>query len=222
MKKKDELIHALLYCNPNPIEKIILEFFLENDVSKMKMQQVADECNASPSSVNRVCKLLNYQSFTKYKIATDIENNKNTSLDTFDENVELFASSIAKENQLFIVGLGASNLSAKFLSRQLLKLGIFCIYIDDIEMIPLIPNIKNILFTSYSGETTQLIQLIQIYNFENTYSITRANSKIANLSDYALTYKVEHRGMSTYQKEQQPEIYHLITELCNYLYNTIG
>lgn len=221
MKKKDELIHALLYCNPNPIEKTILEFFLDNDVSKMKMQQVADECNASPSSVNRVCKLLNYQSFTKYKIATDIENIKDIPTQTFDENIELFANSIAKENHLFIVGLGASNLSAKFLSRQLLKLGIFCIYIDDVEMIPLIPNIKNILFTSYGGETTQLTQLMEIYSFERTYSITRADSTIANLSNFALTYKVENQNMSTYQKEQQPEIYYLISELCNYLNNTL-
>ncbi|MGL4804414.1 MAG: MurR/RpiR family transcriptional regulator, partial [Cetobacterium sp.] len=119
-------------------EESILDFIEKNfdKIPKYSVVKLCEEAYASQASVNRVCKKLGFKGFSelKYSIEQDLEkmeNSKNLSINNtffYIENINFqdvqgIAEVIKENRKILIYGLGASQITASYLQRQLLYLG---------------------------------------------------------------------------------------------------
>ncbi|MGL5662888.1 MAG: MurR/RpiR family transcriptional regulator, partial [Cetobacterium sp.] len=151
-------------------EESILDFIEKNfdKIPKYSVVKLCEEAYASQASVNRVCKKLGFKGFSelKYSIEQDLEkmeNSKNLSINNtffYIENINFqdvqgIAEVIKENRKILIYGLGASQITASYLQRQLLYLGFQAIVVSEERMIEQFDDFILFILSS-SGETLRV------------------------------------------------------------------
>ncbi|WOO87703.1 MurR/RpiR family transcriptional regulator [Mollicutes bacterium LVI A0039] len=201
-------------------ELSVYQYIKDNihDIHNISSEVLATYTFTSPATINRMCKKLGTDGFShlKHALINDMElklkNNANnqtvndtTSLISkinFEESLPL-ANQIKNGKTLFVYSAGASNITALYLERQLLNIGIKCI---DIEQQKMLENFKdeNVLIISSSGETRRLIDLvINIRDNHNILAITAKGSKLDKLANVSFTHSVLIDKLDPLTREQQ-------------------
>ncbi len=224
----NEIDHQLIYTATKKEREIFL--YLKNNYEKIPMltaHEIAESCFCSTTSVNRVCKKLNYQGFrelqtsVKYKLHHDHHELTNREMKNFDlEKMEKFIKQLNKNVPIYIYGEGASKVSCLYLYRQLIKIGYTVINLDDREFLYLIDNCT-IIIISNSGETKKILtttkRILSKPNVE-ILGITRFNSTLSKQIDICIEHNIEINQLDKIQTEQQMHILYLINEIISLMY----
>ncbi|MCC5890842.1 MAG: MurR/RpiR family transcriptional regulator, partial [Alkalibacterium sp.] len=184
------------------------------------------------ATINRTAKLLGFNGFSdlKYAIKDDVEL-LNSETYSHIQNTEYIVSKIdfksadclikelyTNRHKLLLFGLGASNVSAQYMARQLLYLGIPAIVVSEMQMLREFKE-YSILILSSSGETQRCLQIIHDAKKANinVLSITKKNSSVMEGSNCAFNHDVPVDKMEGISREQQLHIILMINEVINKL-----
>lgn len=217
-------------------ETAVLDYLEENfrKIPESTVIKVAQESYTSQATINRTCKLLGFSGFgeLKYAISEDIDLlNSGTQVhirDTeyvlskidFNSADELVDHLYYNRNHLLLYGLGASHISAQYLQRQLLYLGIPAIVVTELQMLRSFQG-YTIFILSNSGETQRCLQVInraQKTNM-NIVSITKKNSTVMSASSCCFFHDVQVNKMEGLSREQQLHMILMVNEVVNQLKN---
>lgn len=213
-------------------ESAVLDYLEEHfqQIPSMTVIKVAAESFTSQATVNRTCKLLGFVGYSqlKYAIEEDIKlmHQKSFShvMDTeymiskidFETAIEFVKHLIKSRSKLLLFGLGGSHISAQYLQRQLLYLGIPSVIVSETQMLKLFPNYTIVIFSS-SGETQRCLQLITEARKAkmNILSITKKDSSVMQGSDLAFCHDVPIDKMKGISREQQLHMMVMVHEIIN-------
>ncbi|GEN51127.1 MurR/RpiR family transcriptional regulator [Alkalibacterium pelagium] len=232
------VIHQLNEQNfDRPITKseaAVLAYLKENfsKIPRETVVKIAHESYTSQATINRTAKLLGFKGFSdlKYAIKEDVAL-MNSGTDSHIRNTEYVLSKIdfdssdclVKElfksrHKLLLFGLGASNVSAQYMARQLLYLGIPAIVVSELQMLKRFED-YTILILSSSGETQRCLQIMHDAKKVNmkVLSITKKESSIMQGSDCAFCHDVAVDKMEGISREQQLHMILMINEVINKL-----
>jgi len=198
----------------------------------MGVIKIASESYTSQATVNRTCKLLGFRGFSqlKYALEEDIKlmarktssHIVNTeyiiSKINFETSADFMQHLITSRNKLLVFGLGGSYISAQYLQRQLLYLGIPSIFVAETQMMKYFSGYTLILLSS-SGETQRCIQVIDEAHKAHltVISITKKDSSVMNKSNLSFCHDVPVDKMEGISREQQLHMIIMIHEIINQL-----
>lgn len=215
-------------------ESAVLDYLEENfhKIPSETVVKIAQDSYTSQATINRTSKLLGFDGFSelKFAIREDLELRKekasmhivNTeyilSKIDFQSANDLVKFLYKNRHQLLLFGLGASNVSAQYMARQLLYLGIPAIVVSELQMIEKFKD-YSILILSSSGETQRGLQLMHDAEKAkmNVLSITKKDSSIMNGSKYSFQHDVSIDKMDGISREQQIHMILMINEVINQL-----
>ncbi len=205
--------------------------YIKNNMEGIKgisSEQLAQKTYSSPATINRMCKKLGVEGFShlKHCLVDDLKNAKQninrsmTSTKTtnlinnvnFEECVDL-AKVITEKKMLFVYSVGASNVAAIYLERQLLNIGIKCIDVEQQKMLEKFDD-QLLLIISSSGETTRIIDLVNNIKDKHTIlSITAKNSSLDKVSKFSFTHNILIDKLDPITREQQIHMLVMINDL---------
>lgn len=187
-----------------PSELTIHRFLTNHDITLMSAKMVAEQLFVSRSSIYRVCQKMGYSSFSHYKYSQKISQNNDgiievNSLDVFDhvDDHELmtFIQHIQTAQVIYVVGIFATEIAARYFVRQLLNLGYQAILISDsyeFESRALhITNQDILIDFSVSGYVSELHHSILTHCKAPILAITRTSSDLAKLAQSSILFDFE-------------------------------
>ncbi|MGF3066403.1 MurR/RpiR family transcriptional regulator [Facklamia sp. P12945] len=215
-------------------EKVVLDY-LENHFASIPNQtvlKIAQETYTSQATINRTCKLLGFKGFSelKYAVQADINLQKrkaHSGLTTTESAVDLidFASLAdlagaiyTHRHHLMLFGLGASGVTARYMARQLIYLGIPVVIISEIKMLEHFHN-YSLLVLSSSGETQRCLQVIEKAKAKKmtVFAITKKDSSVMKASKLSFYHDVQVNLLDGLSREQQVHMILMVNETINYL-----
>ncbi len=166
-------------------------------IAVISITQIATESNTSRATVDRYIKKFGFNGFKEFKNELllskqrlNIEKNQHvtTSLALVD-----FAKKLKKlkAEQIAIIGLGGSYISALYLQRRLAVLNYQVTAINFAEVIGRTINSDVIIIFSNSGESPLINDLISGWPDIYKIAITKANSSLSKIAD--VTYPIVHQ-----------------------------
>ncbi len=199
-----------------------------NNINQISAEKLAQETYTSPATINRMCKKLGIEGYSHLKhsliddLKLEIKNRGcqsilNETLDlineiNFDESIAI-ANTIRDIDVLFIYSVGASNITATYLERQLLNCGIKCIEVEQQKMLENFPG-ANLLIISSSGETERTIDLVQnIKSKNNIIALTAKDSRLDKLANDSFTHNVLIDKLNPLTREQQIHMLVMVNDL---------
>ncbi|MBW8381360.1 MAG: MurR/RpiR family transcriptional regulator [Youngiibacter sp.] len=235
---KYRVIHQLTERNfdkeASKSELEVLDYLEKNftNIPFLSVIKVANESFTSQATVNRACKLLGFQGFSEMKYAAkeDIELMNSTSERhianteyilrkiNFDGAASVSDAIIDSRRKLMIFGLGGSNISALYLQRQLLYLGIPSLLVAEMQMFKNFEGYSLIVLSS-SGETQRCLQIAKEAKKlkMKVISITKNESSLMKLSDCCFYHDVPVDKMKGISREQQLHIMIMVNEVVDQL-----
>lgn len=215
-------------------EESILDFIEKNfdKIPKYSVVKLCEEAYASQASVNRVCKKLGFKGFSelKYSIEQDLEkmeSSKSLSINNtffYIENINFqdvqgIAEVIKENRKILIYGLGASQITASYLQRQLLYLGFQAIVVSEERMIEQFDDFILFILSS-SGETLRVKHVAKSFKDRGNkvVSITKKNSYLDKFSDCSFTHNISIDKLNVITREQQLHMIIMVNELVNLLH----
>lgn len=211
-------------------ETAVLDYLEENfkKIPSFTVVKVALESYTSQATVNRTCKLLGFSGFSslKYAIEEDLklmlDHSYSHIMDTeyvvsrinFETSINFVQHILKSREKLLVFGLGASKISAQYLQRQLLYVGVPSIDISEIQMLKQFQN-HTILILSNSGETQRCLQIIAEAKKVNmdVLSITKKDSPVMQQSDITFYHDVAVDKMEGISREQQLHMIVMVHEI---------
>lgn len=215
-------------------ETAVLDYLEENfsSIPNMTVIRLAQESYTSQATINRTSKLLGFDGFSdlKYAVKEDVALIKSQStkhiINTeyilskidFQSSTDLVKYIYQNRHHLLLFGLGASNVSAQYMARQLMYLGIPAIVVSELSMLKKFQD-YSILILSSSGETQRCLQLIHDAERANmcVLSITKKDSSIMKRSRFSFHHDVPIDKMEGISREQQLHMILMINEIVNQL-----
>ncbi|WP_423188337.1 MurR/RpiR family transcriptional regulator [Alkalibacterium sp. f15] len=215
-------------------EAAVLDYLEENfkKIPGLTVIKVAQESYTSQATINRTSKLLGFAGFSelKYAIREDIEKMKSKSsihirnteyilnkID-FQSANELVKYVYKNRHHLLLFGLGASHVSAQYMARQLLYLGIPAIVVSELQMVEKFKDYSIVILSS-SGETQRCLQLMHDAQKVkmNVLSITKKDSSLMLGSKISFHHDVPVDKMDGISREQQIHMILMVNEVINQL-----
>lgn len=232
------VIHQLKERNFNRAitksEKAVLDYLEAHfkQIPKWTVIKIARESYTSQATINRTAKLLGFKGFSelKYAIKEDVDllmsetqtHIRNTeyilSRINFSQ-VDTFVKHVYQHRKtMLIFGLGASNVSAQYMARQLLYFGIPAIVVSELQMLNQFRG-YTLLILSSSGETQRCLQMLENAKRANMFilSITKKGSKINEDSTLSFVHDVAVDKMDGISREQQLHMILMINDVINKL-----
>lgn len=218
-------------------EESILDFIEKHleDIPNFSVLELTKVTYSSQGSINRLCKKLGLEGFThlKLSIKEDLELKKNQGqkqinsisyyVRAIDFNSSIPVIDIIKKNKkLVIYGVGASQITATYLQRQLLYLGYEAILLWEEKMIERFSD-SNLLILSSSGETPKIKQAAKRYceGGKNLISITKKGSSLDQYSTLSFTHSISVDKLDVIRREQQMHMFIMVNEIINNLSKNI-
>lgn len=213
-------------------EASVLDYLEDHfkQIPNMTVVKVATESYTSQATINRTCKLLGFAGFSqlKYAIEEDIElmGRKSHSHITdvehviskidFDTSIAFVQHLIKARHKLLIFGLGGSHISAQYLQRQLLYLGVPSIVVSELQMLNQFQDYTIIVLSS-SGETQRCVQLMNEARKAKMHilSITKKDSSVMERSDICFHHDVPVDKLQGISREQQLHMIIMVHEIIN-------
>lgn len=216
-------------------EESILDFIEKNfdKIPKYSVVKLCEEAYASQASINRVCKKLGFKGFSelKYSIEQDLEkmqSSKSLSINNtffYIENINFqdvqgIAEVIKENRKILIYGLGASQITASYLQRQLLYLGFQAIVVGEERMIEQFDDFI-LLILSSSGETLRVKHVAKTFkeSGKTVVAITKSGSSLDEICDFTFTHNISIDKLDAISREQQLHMIIMVNELINRVQN---
>lgn len=216
MEQLQARITELLFETTSNQEQMIL-VYLEQNITKLEsysLTQIADNNFCSTTSVTRLVKKLGYNSFKEMQLAINLS--KYTTIkETNNQINNTFIKAIKDANCVYVYAKGASQISALYLFRKLIKSGYDASYIEEQDLLYSLQN-KTVLCISNTGETStvnKVMKDIKEYNNCNILAITHDNSTLHKLANNTLSHNTSTYG----KREEQQHLLQIINELTNTL-----
>lgn len=209
-------ITELLFETNSTQEQMILVYLEQNieSLPNFSLTQIADNNFCSTTSVTRLVKKLGYNSYKEMQLSINLT--KKIDKPAIIGNISLpFIEALKASNCIYVYAKGASQISALYLFRKLIKLGYDASYIEEQDLLYSLHS-KTVLCISNTGETSSVNKVmcdIQEYNDCQILAITQNNSKLANCSNYCITHNSPTYG----NREEQQHLLQIINELVLYL-----
>lgn len=185
-------------------QKEIHNFILSNmnELEDFTINDVANACFCSKTSVNRYCKKMDasgfielknslfYYSSRKAKTNEQVHQSLRASVDELNiQDIELFCNELMKHKIIYIFGTGTSFIMAQYLQRLLNRLGIAAVASNEAHFINNLNQVDACIMISTTGETYVSLQVAdKLSNRATVMSITRKNSRMDKISDISLTH----------------------------------
>lgn len=239
---KFEILQSL-----NNLELSLYEYIMKNSkkVTYMRIRELAAEAHVSTTTILRLCKKLNCEGFSEFKVKLKMYIRENNIKRINDDTLEIinFLKSIEESNldktidklcelcknasNIIFLGIGSSGILCKYAARYLSAIGKFTVHIDD----PFYP--KNficgdqclVIALSVSGETQSTIENIVRFKEKGCTiaSITNSeNCTIAKLSDLNLSYYVQQVKVNYSDITTQLPVLYIVERIGKKLYNYYG
>lgn len=211
-------------------EEIVLDYLEDNfeKIPNMSAIELSQESFTSQATVNRTCKILGFTGFSdlKFSIKEDLvllQSPTKRSLSKTEfflgkldfESAEDLKKILLKEKQkVLIYALGGTEITAHYLQRQLLYLGIPALLINQEEMLEHFMDHILIILSS-SGETVRVAQVAKRAKQKNIpiLSITKRESTLAQLSDVVFSHRIRIDKLDGILREQQLHMIMMVNEL---------
>lgn len=212
-----------IYNDLTKTEKKVADYIVANvkEVLYMSITELATACNVGDASVYRFCKSMGYKGYQEFKIRLSLSLNENvldnntvtsdfniikndtsrkyvsalneTSNLLEEEKVLEVVQKIEQMNNVYIFGIGCSNIPAQLAMTKFSRITSKVRYISDSHTQIMLSNILTendmIILISYSGETQENINIAKNAKLTGAtvVSITRyENSMLAEKSDIVL------------------------------------
>ncbi|GAA5415956.1 HTH-type transcriptional regulator GlvR [Paraliobacillus ryukyuensis] len=208
----------------------------------MRIRDLANETHVSTTTILRFCKKLECDGFSEFKIKLKMyleqqagkpelsdgesavhEFFERTLTQHYQQKVVEIAKVIAKAKHVVFIGVGSSGILAEYGSRYFSGLKKFALYIKD----PFLPihaqYLENsiTIVLSVSGESGGTLSQVNQFKQEGSVivSITnRADSSIAKISDYNLSYYVSQEFLGKTNVTTQIPVIYLLERLAKTTY----
>lgn len=212
MEQLKSKITELLFETVSNQEQMILVYLEQNiqNLDSYSLTQIADNNFCSTTSVTRLVKKLGYNSYKEMQLAITLSQQSNKKSPTKHINAD-FIAALKEANCIYVYAKGASQISALYLFRKLIKLGFDASYIEEQDLLYSLQN-KTILCISNTGETSTVYKVmsdIKNYNNCQILSITQKSSTLAQLSNHCIGH-----AQSTYgNREEQQHLLQIVNDL---------
>lgn len=142
------------------LEEEIRDYLINKQVSDMTATDIAEYFFVSRSYVYKVLNRMGYKSFSKFKEAKLLqevryEDNTNYRTRLNKETINHLVDELDFTRRVIIIGFHGSAIVAEYMSRQLVNLGIFAIYISERKSLnahlKIISDMDIVLFLSNTG-----------------------------------------------------------------------
>lgn len=220
-------------------QKDIHQYILSNlnQMNSITVEDIATKCYCSTTTVNRYCKKMGASGYSELKHAlleycNYSESNRNTALNRQVlskteglnlSSVSTIAKLIIERKHVYIFGTGSSYLNAKYLQRLLIRCGINAIATNEVHYLRIIKDVELCIIVSNTGETFSAVQVAnQLKGVCPIIAITRANSRVQNLSDYSMFHNEEQIVDDSITNELNISTYLMIVSLVNTIYEQLS
>lgn len=201
----------------NDLEFLVYQFVVENKekVPYMTIRELAKEAHVSTTTVLRFCNKINCEGFTEFKLrlkmkkeesfkpkltndATAIYNFlERASAKEFVDNLDQIASVFLKAKTMIFVGNGNSGVMAKYAASYFSSVGKFALHVENPMYKITLENPADsvVVILTVSGEGKMLVNNISALKEDRATIVSITNSKnstIARLSDYNVSYYIQH------------------------------
>lgn len=186
-----------------------------NKLDKFTIQEVADFCNSSTSSINRLVSKLgtNYSNF-KYILQSKKDSTvkdctiTNYQLEFIERlqktNLNRLVNEINDATFIYIVAVGQSQYLAKYLSKHLIRLHKMSIVAHDTHIINnIVHTIQEkdvVIFISSSGNTESLLNAAKTFSNKRNYTCLFSNNPANKIQKY--TNESFNFNTMSFQKDQ--------------------
>ncbi|WOO87582.1 MurR/RpiR family transcriptional regulator [Mollicutes bacterium LVI A0039] len=191
-----------------------------NDIEAISVNAIADNCHCSTAAIHRFVKKFNCDGYKQFKTelisgmkVTKFANsrfqiNVNELIDYIGKlDVHNFKDNLLKyqNKRVYIYGIGGSYVSAQYFVRQLNRFQIDATAFQPYERSGLKDLADAIVFISHGGSTRSLIDKALQVKKEGipTFAVTKKNSKLAEIVDYALVHNESFSANNFNEKESQ-------------------
>lgn len=210
-------------------DKAIYHYITSNSdkIPYMRVREIGTESHTSSSSVMRFIRKVGYESFSDFrKQFKGLEDEKldeftlefpqvtpETMTRNLEEKLLIIAKKIIECDNIILFGIGNSGYICDYIARRLAILGCNAFAMTDATY-PIGTKLKNttdnILITvSVSGMTTEILEIVNGLIHKDDMTIVAvtsdSSSKLANLADYVLDYRVE-RSRRNYHDDLTTQI----------------
>ncbi len=212
MEQLKSKITELLFETVSSQEQSILVYLEQNlsNISNISLTQIADNNFCSTTSVTRLIKKLGYNSFKEMQLAISLS--EQVKAPKLDKNINSkFITCLNEANCIYVYAKGASQISALYLFRKLIKLGYDASYISEQDLLYSLHN-KTVLFISNTGETSTVFKLmadIKEYNNCKILAITKHQSTMDQIAHHSIVHNYSTYG----NREEQQHLLQIINGL---------
>ncbi len=209
-------ITELLFETVSTQEQMILVYLDQNldNIGHLSLTQIADNNFCSTTSVTRLIKKLGYNSFKEMQLAINLS--EQVRVTTPNRQIGSgFVEALTSSNCVYVYAKGASQISALYLFRKLIKLGYDASYIEEQDLLYSLQN-KTVLFISNTGETSTVFKLmadIKEYNNCQILAITKHQSTMDKLAHHSIVHNYSTYG----NREEQQHLLQIINDLATCL-----
>ncbi len=209
-------ITELLFETVSTQEQMILVYLDQNldNIGHLSLTQIADNNFCSTTSVTRLIKKLGYNSFKEMQLAINLSEQVRVTTPNRQIGSE-FVEALTSSNCVYVYAKGASQISALYLFRKLIKLGYDASYIEEQDLLYSLQN-KTVLFISNTGETSTVFKLmadIKEYNNCQILAITKHQSTMDKLAHHSIVHNYSTYG----NREEQQHLLQIINDLATCL-----
>lgn len=196
----------------NKNESEILDYCLksQNNISKMKINDIAEATFTSPASIVRFCKKIGFTGFSEFKAALSMNNSEDTNynpgqatnlLSDINKSFDLINESIVDDileiihnaNRIEFFGEGSSRLVCSEVAKKFRTIGKTAFNYDDNSIMYIAASSlteKDAIFAvSISGETAQILKALNIAKGNNAKIISLtdlSNNSQSKMADKSL------------------------------------
>lgn len=184
-------IKELFFEVKNQQERLILGFLKDHqhDIYNYSLNDVAELCFCSPTSVTRVIKKLGFQGFLEYKNALRFQEQAIVHHSDIDVKLVVdFAKQLKQLDHIFVYGKGTSSLAAQYFFRRLVEKGYVVAWLNEQDLLYSLDK-KNLMIISNTGETDSVIEIVRMLNAttrNKLFTITKKNSTLDKLCLHGL------------------------------------
>lgn len=201
----------------NELEFEVYNYILRNSekIPYMTIRELAEEAHVSTTTILRFCKKLNCNGFSEFKIRFKIYKEQarrhplksdnriirnfleRSDSPEFQENLDQVSDILERASNIIFIGVGNSGVMAAYAARYFSSVGIFAFHVENPMFQIALENPQDsvVVFFSVAGEGESLVKNITDLRSRKTVVISITNSQsstIAKLSDYNISYYVQH------------------------------
>lgn len=217
-------------------EERIFQYIRNNlyQIEQIGVSDIAENCYCSTAAIHRFVAKFGCQGYKDFKtqvittktlemgayspfgkeLVTMAKYVENLDVSAFKHNLE-----VLRNKRVYIFGSGGSNISANYFARLLCECEIDATAFSPFERAGMKSLADGVILISNTGDTSLVIDLANYYRAQKIplYAITKQNSLLASLVDYALVHNHQFDRLKHSERESQLMLMMLIEKLFHQL-----